>query len=94
MNWYDNITSLPVILAGVLGISAVVYAKRGHTAPQAMEQAKEVAQATKAEGTPGKVAQGVSDLGEMAMLILGRPLQSCRLHLVIWHLPRFASQRV
>jgi hypothetical protein len=60
MTWYDTLTSAPVLIAGALGISAAVYAKRGHTAGQAVEQVKEVAHATRAEGTAGKMAQAVS----------------------------------
>lgn len=63
MTWLDTLTSTPVLIAGALGITAAVYAKRNPTVPtarQMSEQAKEVAQATQAEGTQAKVAQAVS----------------------------------
>ena len=43
----------------------MVYAKR-HTAEQAKEQAKEVINSAKAEGTKGKMAQAVSGRGGRA----------------------------
>jgi hypothetical protein len=66
MTWLDTLTSTPVLIAGALGITAAVYAKRNPTtipsAGQMSEQAKEVAQATQAEGTQAKVAQAVRGL--------------------------------
>ena len=59
MRWYEVLTSTPVLIAGAVGISAAVYARR-HTAEQAKEQAREVIDARKAEGVKGKMAQAVS----------------------------------
>jgi hypothetical protein len=70
MTWYDTITSVPVLLAGALGISAAVYASRGHTSAQAVEQVKEVAQSTRAEGTKGKMAQAVSDSSALRSMLI------------------------
>jgi hypothetical protein len=59
MTLLDSLTSTPVILAGLLGISVAVYAKR-NASPQVKEQVKEVKNATRAEGVAGKMAQAVS----------------------------------
>lgn len=66
MSWYETFTSTPVILAGLLGISAAVYAKRQSvTHPgtmQPIEQAKEAIQAvTQAGDGTAKMAQAVRD---------------------------------
>jgi len=41
MSWYDTLTSTPLLIAGALGITVAVYARR-HTADQAITQIKEV----------------------------------------------------
>jgi hypothetical protein len=61
MTWIDTLTSTPVLIAGALGISAAVYAKRNPTTTaQITEQAREVAHATQADTAAGKMAQAVS----------------------------------
>lgn len=58
MSLYEILTSTPVLLAGALGISAAVYARR-HTANQAVTQLKEVTAAAGADGGTAKMAQAV-----------------------------------
>jgi hypothetical protein len=59
MSWLDSITSTPVIVAGLLGISAALFVGRR---PQVVEQAKEVGRATQADGPKAKMAQTVGVL--------------------------------
>lgn len=90
MTWLDTLTSTPVLIAGALGITAAVYAKRNPTtipsAGQMSEQAKEVAQATQAEGTQAKVAQAVRRFRRCLwkVLMTGR----------IGHVPAFCDSRL
>jgi len=60
MTWLDTLTSTPVLIAGAVGISAAVYAKRNPTTTaQVTEQARELAHATQADTAQGKMAQAV-----------------------------------
>ena len=59
MSWLEILTSTPVLVAGALGITAAVYARR-HTAQQAKEQAKDNWHASQAGDAKGKMAQTVS----------------------------------
>jgi hypothetical protein len=56
MTWLDTITSTPVIVAGLVGISAALFA--GRRGP-VTEQAKEVKAAIQADGPKAKMAQTV-----------------------------------
>jgi len=58
MSWYDTLTSTPLLIAGALGITVAVYARR-HTADQAITQIKEVKAAAGADGGTAKMAQAV-----------------------------------
>jgi L-serine deaminase len=59
-SWLDALTSTPVVIAGVLGISAAVLASRREPA-QLNQQAKEITQAAAhADGPKAKMAQSVS----------------------------------
>ena len=60
MSWYEIITSTPVIIAGALGITAVVYSRK-HTSDQAITQVKEVVAAAGAHGGTAKMAQAVTN---------------------------------
>ena len=60
MSWLDTLTSTPLLVAGILGISAAVIATRRDPA-QLKEQVKEVSQAASyADGPKAKMAQSVS----------------------------------
>jgi hypothetical protein len=59
-SWLDTLTSTPILVAGILGISVAVIANR-RTPDQLKQQAKEVSQAaTHADGPKAKMAQSVS----------------------------------
>jgi hypothetical protein len=61
-SWLDTLTSTPLLVAGILGISVAVIANR-RTPEQITQQAKEVTQAAAhADGAKAKMAQSVSIL--------------------------------
>ncbi len=59
MTWLETLTSTPVLIAGAVGASALLYS-RSRTTAQVKEQAKEVAHAAGANGGKAKMAQAVS----------------------------------
>jgi hypothetical protein len=62
MSWVDTLTSTPLLVAGILGISVAIIANRRNPAqPQLKEQVKEVTQAAAHSDSPkAKMAQSVS----------------------------------
>jgi len=59
-SWLDTLTSTPLLVAGILGISVAVIANR-RTPEQVTQQAKEVTQAAAhADSAKAKMAQSVS----------------------------------
>ena len=59
-SWLDTLTSTPLIVAGILGVSVAVIANR-RTPEQITQQAKEVTQAAAhADSAKAKMAQSVS----------------------------------
>jgi len=61
-SWLDTLTSTPLIVAGILGVSVAVIANR-RTPEQITRQAKEVSQAAAhADSAKAKMAQSVSTI--------------------------------
>lgn len=59
-SWFDTLTSAPVLVAGLVGISAALFV-RGKDTHQVQEQAKDVAHSIQADSSTAKMAQTVSD---------------------------------
>lgn len=89
MSWLETLTSTPVVIAGLVGISAALFVGRRDPA-RVSEQVKEVANATQADVSKAKMAQAVRQSVAWETLTLVSPRRSCLLQLHSWLRPRSA----
>ena len=87
MTWFDTLTSAPVLVAGLVGISAALFV-RGKDTHQVQEQAKDVAHSIQADSSKAKMAQTVSDNQIIECLLTSSPPRSCLPQQLSSHLQR------
>lgn len=58
MTWFETLTSAPVLVAGLVGISAALFVGRRDTG-QIKEQVKDIAHSAQADSAKAKMAQTV-----------------------------------